>query len=422
MHTQRYALTHQRLLRHELFRPTDLQMGSRDSIQYKLTPIESLLGRQKTQSHKSLLLLGLLEQVEEGQYYLEDVTGQVPISFEHAKVVDGFFVTEGNILLVEGSFQDGILYVQRVGHPLLEERETSLSVIQQQVRHPAFNPRYEDFWESEAPIISLSDVHLDQPIVLQQLEALFATFENYSLNRLPLFCLMGNFCSQFQLHPGDQLRQGLEDLASLIGRFPKLAANAHFCLVPGPNDGVGHVLPFSWPKSLTSMACWNKIPNMHLTSNPAKIRWRGRVTTLFRQNVLSLVQQRHIPLPVAADSEEICKLPHLRLVKTLLDQGHILPIESAPIYWNYDHAFRLYPLPDVLVLGSSDSSAFYEFYGGVDVINPGSFALNGDYAHFIPAQTNMDDEQEDVQRVTLHQVDENMSGNVAKTVSQRNKQ
>ena len=409
MQTQRYALTHQRLLRHKLFRPSDLgHMGTNDAVQYKLTPIESLLGRKKQTSHKSLLLLGLLQQIEEGQYYLEDLTGQVPISFQHATVVEGFFVTEGNILLVEGSFQDGILYAQRVGHPLLEERENSLSVIQQQVRHPAFYPKTSNYQSnlSDAPIVLLSDVSLDQPRVLQQLEALFASFENYSLNRLPLFCLMGNFCSQFQLHSGEDVRQSLEDLASLIARFPKLAAHAHFCLVPGPNDGVGHVLPYSWPKSLSSMPCWNKIPNAHLTSNPAKIRWNGRTMTLFRHNVLSLMQQQQIPLPVAEDDKDVVKVPHLRVVKTLLDQGHLLPLAGAPIYWNYDHAMRLYPLPDTLVLGSADSSAFHEIYGGVDVIHPGSFAKQGDFARYLPSQT--DDELDDTAaQVSLDQVDEN---------------
>lgn len=416
MYMQRYALTHQRILRHKLFRPSDLgHLGTaNEMMQYKLTPIESLLGRQKQASQKSLLLLGLLAQVEEGQYYLEDSTGQVPISFLHAKVVEGFFVTEGNILLVEGTFQDGILYAQRIGHPLLEERQDSMAVIQQQVRHPAFSMHHP--LSSDSPLVILSDVHLDQPRVLQQLEALFASFENYSQRRMPLFCLMGNFCSQFQLHSGEQVRQCLEELAQLIARFPKLAAHAHFCLVPGPNDGVGHVLPYSWPKSLGRMACWNKIPNAHLTSNPAKIRWNGRTMTVFRQNVLSLLQQRQIPLPVADDDDgsEIAKVPHLRLVKTLLDQGHLLPVANAPIYWNYDHALSLYPLPDSLILGSSDAAAFHEIYGGVDVIHPGSFAKQGEFARYVPTVLDPnDDNQDDDDQVipgafvSLDQVDEN---------------
>jgi DNA polymerase epsilon subunit 2 len=405
MHVQRYALTHQRLLRHELFRQSDLgHMGTDNApLQYKLTPIETLLGRQKRQTQKTLLLLGLLQQVEEGQYYLEDLTGQVPISFEFATVVEGFFVTEGNILLVEGSFQDGILYAQRVGHPLLEERDASLSVIQQQVRHPAFTPPYDPL-ESDAPMVLLSDVHLDQPRVLQQLEALFARYDTYEPSRLPLFCLMGNFCSQFQLHAGEQLRQSLEELASLIGKFRNLADNAQFVLVPGPNDGVGHVLPYSWPKSLSDMACWNKVAHAHLTSNPSRIRWKGRSTVLFRYNVLSLMQQRQIPLPFAEGSEDITKVPHLRLVKTLLDQGHLLPMSDTPIYWNYDHAFRLYPLPDSLVLGSSDATAFHENYGGVNVIHPGSFVQEGEFAQFARAD---DDEAVDVSPVQFHRMDEN---------------
>lgn len=409
MHAQRYALTYQRLLRHKDFRPVDLVGAATDSVQYKLTPIESLLGRQKQASQKSILLLGLLQQIEEGQYYLEDLTGQVPVSFQHAIVMEGFFITEGNILLVEGAFQDGILYALRIGHPMLEEREESLSIIQQQVRHPAF--AWSDVSFSDAQLVALSDVHLDQPRVMQQLEALFASFENYSLHRSPLFCLMGNFCSQFQLHPGDSVRQALEELAKLIERFPRLAAHAHFCLVPGPNDGVGHVLPYAWPKSLGAMACWNKISHMHLTSNPAKIHWNGRTTTVFRHNVLSLLQQQQLNLPVDEENSEIAKIPHLRLIKTLLDQGHLLPTAGAPIYWNYDHALRLYPLPDGLILGSSDvSQPFHEVYGGVDVIHPGSFAARGELARYTPGTLDDDDP-----RVSLDKLDENWNTQVVHT-------
>jgi DNA polymerase epsilon subunit 2 len=405
MHSQRYALTHQRLLRHQDFRPKELlQLGStEESIQYRLTPIESLLGRQKHRHEKSILLLGLLTQVEEGQYYLEDLTGQVPISFQHAIVMEGFFITEGNILLVEGVFQDGILHALRIGHPMLEERPKSLAIIQQQVRHPAFSNLALPL--SDSPVVVLSDVHLDQPRVLQQLDSLFCKFEASKIHHEPLFCLMGNFCSQFHLHSGEAVHQALEELAHLIARFPNLSQRAHFCLVPGPNDGVGHCLPYSWPKSLSTMPCWNKIKKVQLTSNPAKIFWNGTAMTIFRHNVLSLMQQQQIPLPVDKEAGEIVKVPHLRLIKTLLDQGHLLPLSGAPIYWNYDHALRLYPLPETLILGSSDSDAFYEVYGGVDVLHPGSFAKQGEFARHFPGV--IEDEVQGDFRVSLDQVDEN---------------
>ena len=194
MFAQRYALIHQRLLRNELFRPQDL---TRNSAQHKLTPIESLLGKTQDQT---LLLLGMLLQIEEGQWYLEDPTGQVPISFQSALAVDGFFVTEQCVLLVEGYFHDGTFYVLRLGQPLLEDRDVSMAAIRQQVSHPAYavSPSSSSLSSSveQAPaLVLLSDVHLDQPRVAQQLEGLFATYEPRPHSQLPLFVLMGNFSS-----------------------------------------------------------------------------------------------------------------------------------------------------------------------------------------------------------------------------------
>lgn len=38
-------------------------------------------------------------------------------------------------------------------------------------------------------------------------------------------------------------------------------------------------------------------------------------------------------------------------MKTVKANSHLipLPLNVAPIYWEYDHAFWLYPLPDVVV-------------------------------------------------------------------------
>lgn len=65
----------------------------------------------------------------------------------------------------------------------------------------------------------------------------------------------------------------------------------------------------------------------------------------------------------------------------MLDQGHLCPgTSNVPIYWNYDHALRLYPLPDTLILGGSNCQEFHEIYHDVDIIHPGTFGKNGTYA------------------------------------------
>jgi DNA polymerase epsilon subunit 2 len=407
MLANRYALIHQRILRHELFRPTDLgHSRSKAVLQHKLTPVESLLGKTSAQTTSStLLLLGILIQIEEGQYYLEDPSGQVLLSFQDAVPVDGFFVTESCILLVEGTFQDEILYVQRMGHPLLETRETALKSIQQQVFHPSFALKPNNALESESSIVLLSDLHLDQPRVLQQLEGLLATYENYTPYRLPLFCLMGNFLSTDPaLRSGNQhtsIRQALEELANLIGKFPNLARNAHFVIVPGPNDGAGHVLPL--PPLSAPQTFKQKVSHVHWGSNPTRITWSGREMVVFRYDLLHLLQREQILLQdnnkaTIDDMDEDAlhrRQPHCRLVKTILDQGHLVPVQGVPVYWNYDHALSLYPLPDALVMSGDASAPYHEVYGGCDVIHPGSLVGQGSFAVYSPFVNDEDNDDDD---------------------------
>ena len=38
-------------------------------------------------------------------------------------------------------------------------------------------------------------------------------------------------------------------------------------------------------------------------------------------------------------------------MKTILAQGHLtpLPLYVSPVFWAYDYALRVYPLPDVII-------------------------------------------------------------------------
>jgi len=447
MLSQRYALIQQRLLRHELFRPSNLgqfrQQQRQQQQQHKLTPIESLLGKNSSSmagggSVRTILLLAVLVQIEEGRYYLEDPTGQLPVSFQFAKAVDGFFVTEHCILLVEGSFQDGVLYAHRLGHPLLEKRADSLSAIQQQVSHPAFSS-YRDYDyaqhsnrsklggggfgvdEDSKSFVVLSDLYLDQPRVLQHVEGLLASYENYSPNRLPVFVLMGNFSSQASFLGGDggtstsssavssgsrrignhhsggsnsSSSTSIEELGSLLSSFTTLAQHAHFVIVPGPrDDATGHVLPHP---NMLSRQGFSRVQNVHWATNPCRIRNRGREMVVFRYDLLHLLQRQQVLLQqgnvltydeenggLEDEDQNFRRLPHCRLVKTILDQGHLVPVAGVPIYWNYNHALSLFPLPDVLVLGGDDhKEGFHEVYGGCHVVHPGSVSRNANYATF----------------------------------------
>lgn len=42
----------------------------------------------------------------------------------------------------------------------------------------------------------------------------------------------------------------------------------------------------------------------------------------------------------------------MQLCQTLVTQAHLspLPVYMTPIYWAFDHALHLYPLPDLIVI------------------------------------------------------------------------
>lgn len=380
---RRYYLAHQRVLRHELFRPTDLL---HNHAQAKLTPIESLLGKSST---STVLLLGVLIQLEEGRYYLEDPTGQVPLSLQQASVVDEFYVTESCILLVEGTFHEDTVIVHRLGHPLLEERKDSLSAIRKQISHPSYN--LQSSRSAEAEFVVMSDLELDRPGVLENLSSVLAIFGNKKTIHFPMFILMGNFSTT----GFSGTKQALLDLLALIEKFPSLARHAHFCVVPGPRDvAFSNILPLQPLK-----APHDRVRNLHCSSNPCRIRWGGREMVVFSHSILHLLQQRQLRLPSEIDGldeeNERMRQPHCRMVKTILDQGHLCPVAGVPIYWNYDHALQLYPLPDTLVFGGNDCESFEEVYGNVDVLHPGSMANSQCYAVYRPSLDRKNTDESD---------------------------
>jgi DNA polymerase epsilon subunit 2 len=62
-----------------------------------------------------------------------------------------------------------------------------------------------------------------------------------------------------------------------------------------------------------------------------------------------------------------------KLVKTVLDQGHLapFPLATRPVLWDYGSALNLYPLPTALVLADAEAPSFAITYEGCHVMNPG---------------------------------------------------
>ena len=68
-----------------------------------------------------------------------------------------------------------------------------------------------------------------------------------------------------------------------------------------------------------------------------------------------------------------------KLVKTVLDQGHLspFPLSDRPVLWDHSGALQLYPLPTALILMDPEAPPFAITYEGCHVMNPGPFIPPG---------------------------------------------
>ena len=82
-------------------------------------------------------------------------------------------------------------------------------------------------------------------------------------------------------------------------------------------------------------------------------------------------------------------------VKTVVSQGHLapLPLHTCPVYWDHDAALRIYPLPDLVVVGDK-FDPFCAEEQSCKVVNPGSFCKTDfSFKTYIPATRELEDSQ-----------------------------
>ncbi|KAI5304385.1 DNA-directed DNA polymerase epsilon, subunit B [Ascosphaera pollenicola] len=68
-----------------------------------------------------------------------------------------------------------------------------------------------------------------------------------------------------------------------------------------------------------------------------------------------------------------------KLVKTVLDQGHLspFPLTTRPVLGSFGSVLNLYPLPSALILADSETEPFALTYEGCHVMNPGRLVPEG---------------------------------------------
>lgn len=119
----------QRTMRNELFMPA-LEGVSDTERRFQLTPLSALLGaagdsHKSTAATESIVVLGMLSQLQEGKFYLEDLDGKVRIDLSQTEFTMGLF-TEQTVVISEGTYKDQLFHASSIGFPPPELRSKTL--------------------------------------------------------------------------------------------------------------------------------------------------------------------------------------------------------------------------------------------------------------------------------------------------------
>ncbi|GFN97139.1 DNA polymerase epsilon subunit [Plakobranchus ocellatus] len=340
MFRERYALLHQRTLRHPLFTPPILGSSDTDTTKFQLKPVEYLIG--STAKLGNVLVLGL--------------------------------VTENSFVLAEGWYDDGIFHVEAFGLPPPEKAETTRSYFGNinffggpspiQVKTSSRLAKIEAE-NTEVMFVMLSDVWLDDSRVMEKLNTLFM---GYSAFPPTAFILCGNFLSSPKvLSHARTLKECFQELGSMLSNYPDLINTSQFVFVPGPNDPVhSTILPRPTIPNSIIEPFKKKVPGAVFTSNPCRIQYCTQEIVIFREDIVTKMCRNCIRFPKEGN------IP-THFSKSLMSQAHLcpLPLHVSPVYWAYDSSLRLYPLPD-LIITADKYDPFVSTAMGTTIVNPGS--------------------------------------------------
>ena len=389
---ERYTLIQQRTVHHELFTPPALGQAVQSSSKFQLQKVEYLLSSSGLP--EKIIVLGMLTQLKEGKYHLEDPTGTVELNLSACTFHTGLFV-ENSLVLAEGIYEDKVFHVDAIGFPPPETSAETRSYFgninffggsssicaKASVKLQAMLAENQD-----AMFVFASDVFLDDQKVMEKLNTLF---EGYSDNPPTAFVFMGNFSSiPYGPLKNQKLTETFKALADLILHFPSLADKSQFLFIPGPQDpGPGNILPRPPIPTEVTSDITSRIPNAQFCSNPCRIQFCTQEIVVFREDLMSKLCRHCVRFP-----SEATNMPD-HFLKTIISQAHMcpLPLHARPLYWMYDHALELYPLPDLVVIGDK-CDPFTVSAHECTIANPGSFSKSGfEFKVYIPTSKQVED-------------------------------
>ncbi|ELU10622.1 hypothetical protein CAPTEDRAFT_182971 [Capitella teleta] len=393
IYMNRYSLIHQRTARHELFTPAAIGSNPTDAAKkFVLKPVEFLLG--STAKLGEIIVLGMLSQLKEGKWFLEDNTGAVPLDLARAI---SFFVsiwlfTEFSFVLAEGCYEDGVFHVNAFGFPPPELAKTTRSFFGSvnffggcQEINKSSNLLQIERDNEDGMMVILSDVWLDEAKVMDKLQVLF---QGYSEVPPICFILCGNFLSKpYGEDHNDRLIEAFNALGDILSAYTDLITQSKFIFVPGPKDpGPGSILPRPGLFSCLTEGITKHIPGAIFASNPCRIQYCTQHICILREDMVLRMGRNCVRFPQDGKIED-------HYAKTVVCQSHMtpLPLHVKPTHWDFDHSLWLYPIPDVYV--SADSFSTYSKNEAECIVtNPGSFSKNQfTFQVYYPASKQIED-------------------------------
>ncbi|XP_053108069.1 DNA polymerase epsilon subunit 2 isoform X1 [Hemicordylus capensis] len=390
---ERYIILQQRTHRHELFTPSAIGTHPDESrSKFQLKTIETLLGNPAQIGE--VIILGMITQLKEGKFFLEDPTGVVQLDLSKAQFHSGLY-TESCFVLTEGWYEDEVFHVNAFGFPPTESSATTRAYFgntnffggpsSTSVKTSAKLKQLEEENE-DAMFVFLSDVWLDKAEVLEKLRIMFS---GYSSMPPTCFFFCGNFSStpygKNQIH---SLKGSLKALADIICEYPSIHKSSRFVFVPGSEDpGPCSILPRPPLAENITEEFRQQVPFSVFTTNPCRVQYCTQEIVIFREDLVNKMCRNCVRFPSSN-----LDIPN-HFVKTILSQGHLtpLPLNVSPVYWAYDYALRTYPLPDLIVFADK-YDPFTVTNTDCLCINPGSFPRSGfSFKVFYPSNKTVED-------------------------------
>ncbi|XP_049881287.1 DNA polymerase epsilon subunit 2 [Pectinophora gossypiella] len=389
----RYTVIWQRTFRNKLF-AQEIIPSMEEEKRFQLRKIEVLLS--SSSRINEVIVLGLLTQLTEGKFYLEDPTGSILLDMSQTRYHSGLF-TESSFVLAEGYYDDKTLHVMGLVLPPSENRATSLPYFgslntfggkSKTLLKNSQNLLKIEQDNEDGMIIFLSDVWFDNLKVMEKLKTLFNGYNDFP----PIaMVFMGEFLScPYGYEHSTQLKIALTNLADVILPFTKLREVCKFIFVPGRGDpAAANILPRpAIPNSITKDIRDKLGDSVIFTTNPCRIQYCTQEIVVLRQDLVTKMCRNSVHFPETGDIPD-------HLTKTLLSQCTLSPLLLGvqPVYWKHADALNLYPMPDLVVVGDH-FQPYTRSYQDCQVVNPGSFPRTEySFKVYVPSSRTVEDSQ-----------------------------